>query len=59
MLGSAGARVVDGEVALGHAMDRFDQNGRLNDENLEDQVREVVQTLLNEVEGGVPARLVA
>ena len=59
VLGSAGARVVDGEVALGHAMDRFDQNGRLNDENLEDQVHEVVQTLLNEVEGGVPARLVA
>ena len=51
--------MVDGEVALGHAMDRFDQNGRLNDENLEDQVHEVVQTLLNEVEGGVPARLVA
>ena len=59
VLGSAGARVVDGEVALGHAMDRFDQNGRLNDENLEDQVREVVQTFLNEVKGGVPARLVA
>ncbi len=38
---------------------RLDQNGRLNDENLDDQVREVVQTLLNQVKGGVPARLVA
>ncbi len=54
VLGSAGARVVDGEVALGHAMDRFDENGRLNDASLEDQVREVVRTLIAEVEAAVP-----
>jgi chromate reductase, NAD(P)H dehydrogenase (quinone) len=59
VLGVAGARVVDGEVALGHAMDRFDPNGRLNDENLEDQVREVVRTLLAEVESRLPLRAVA
>jgi chromate reductase len=48
VLGASGARVVEGEVAVGHAMDRFDTNGRLNDENLEEQVREVVVALLAE-----------
>jgi chromate reductase, NAD(P)H dehydrogenase (quinone) len=56
VLAAVGARVVDGEVALGHAMDRFDENGHLNDENLEGQVREVVRTLLAEVESGLPMR---
>jgi chromate reductase len=45
VLGASGARVVEGEVAVGHAMDRFDADGRLNDENLEQQVREVVVAL--------------
>jgi len=58
-LGAAGARVVDGEVALGHAMERFDEDGRLNDENLEDQLREVVRALLAEAGSGVPIRLAA
>lgn len=40
-------------------MDRLDENGRLNDENLEDQVREVVHTLLAEAESGPPVQLVA
>jgi chromate reductase, NAD(P)H dehydrogenase (quinone) len=53
VLATAGARVVDGEVALGHAMDRFDHNGNLNDENLEGQVREVVRTLVAEVDSGL------
>jgi chromate reductase, NAD(P)H dehydrogenase (quinone) len=48
VLGAAGARVVEGEVAVGHAMERFDGGGRLNDENLEEQVREVVVALLAE-----------
>jgi chromate reductase len=59
ILAAAGARVIDGEVALGHAMDRFDENGRLNDENLEDEVREVVRTLLAEAGSGVPVGAVA
>jgi chromate reductase len=50
VLGAAGARVVEGEVAVGHAMERFDVNGRLNDENLVEQVREVVATLLAEAQ---------
>jgi chromate reductase, NAD(P)H dehydrogenase (quinone) len=31
VLAAMGARVVDREVAVGHAMDRFDSRGRLND----------------------------
>jgi chromate reductase, NAD(P)H dehydrogenase (quinone) len=50
VLGAMGARVADGEVAIGHAMDRFDADGRLNDPNLEDEVREVVRTLMAEAE---------
>jgi chromate reductase, NAD(P)H dehydrogenase (quinone) len=59
VLGAAGARVVDGEVALGHAMDRFDENGHLDNEDLEDQVRGVVHTLLAEVQSELPVQLVA
>ena len=40
-------------------MDRFDEDGRLNDESLEDELREVVRTLLSEVESGPRAQLVA
>jgi chromate reductase len=50
VLGSTGARVVEGEVALGHAQTRFDEDGRLNDPNLEEQVRAVVQTLIEEAQ---------
>jgi chromate reductase len=49
-----GARVVDGEVAVGHAMDRFDPLGRLNDPNLGEQMLEVVRQLL--VEAGATTR---
>jgi chromate reductase, NAD(P)H dehydrogenase (quinone) len=48
VLGTMGARVVDGEVAIGHADTRFDDNGRLNDANLEEQVREVVRAVVSE-----------
>src|SRR4051794_14685921 len=49
VLAAMGARVVEGEVPIGHADTRFDENGRLTDENLEEQVREVVRNLLGEV----------
>jgi chromate reductase len=48
VLGTMGARVVEGEVAVGHANTRFDEDGRLNDPNLEEQVREVVRSLISE-----------
>jgi chromate reductase len=48
VLSAAGARVVEGEVALGHAHERFDADGRLVDENIDEELREVVHTLLDE-----------
>ncbi len=48
VLGAMGARVAEGEVAVGRAMDRFDANGRLSEPNLEEEVREVVRTLVGE-----------
>jgi chromate reductase len=48
VLAATGARVVEGEVAVGHAQTRFDQEGNLTDENLLEQVGEVVRTLVAE-----------
>ncbi len=48
VLGAMGARVVEGEVAIGHVADRFDANGRLNDPNLEEELGEVVRALIAE-----------
>jgi chromate reductase len=49
-LAAAGARVVEGEVAVGHAHTRFDDGGRLNDPTIAEQVREVVGTLIAEAD---------
>jgi chromate reductase len=59
VLGAMGARVVDGEVAVGHAMERFDSRGRLIDPNLEQQVREVARQLLAEAEAPTRADIAA
>jgi chromate reductase len=45
VLAAAGARVVDGEVAFGHVPTRFDEDGRLVDEQLREQLAEVVGAL--------------
>jgi chromate reductase len=50
VLGATGARVVEGEVAVGHAHTRFGDDGRLSDPNLEEEVREVVHLLLGAVQ---------
>jgi chromate reductase len=52
-LAASGARVVEGEVPVGHAHTRFDEGGRLNDPNIAEQVREVVENLIAEAD---PAR---
>ena len=52
-LATAGARVVDAEVAVGHAPERFDADGELLDENLKEQLQEAADTLLAEL----PARV--
>jgi chromate reductase len=48
VLAAIGARVVDAEVAVGHAPTRFDEAGRLEDEGLQDQLQETVEALLAE-----------
>ena len=45
VLGAAGARVVEGDVAVGHAHERFDRNGRLEDETLRGQLGELLGEL--------------
>ncbi len=49
-LAASGARVVDGEVAVGHAHTRFDEDGRLNDPEIAEQVQSVVETLIAEAD---------
>ena len=46
VLGAIGSRVVEGEVALGHAPTRFDESGRLVDEDIREQLTEVVDELM-------------
>lgn len=48
VLGAMGARVAEGEVAVGHAVDRFDTNGPLSEPNLEGEVRQIAATLIAE-----------
>jgi Predicted flavoprotein len=47
VLAASGARVVEGDVAVGHAHERFGENGILNDENLREQLGEVVESLVD------------
>ena len=46
VLGSLGARVAEGEVALGHAHTRFDENGNLVDDDVREQLESVVDLLV-------------
>ncbi len=49
VLGAIGARVVEGEVALGHAHERFDEEGHLMDEQLTEQLVEVLEALMAKI----------
>ena len=46
VLAATGARVVEGEVAFGHAHTRFDADGNLVDDRLREQLAEVVENLV-------------
>jgi chromate reductase len=48
VLAAIGARVVDAEVALGHAHERFDDEGRLSEEDLRIQLQDTVDVLVAE-----------
>jgi len=54
VLAASGARVVEGEVAVGHAHTRFEDDGSLNDPNIAEELQAVVDGLIAEAE---PARL--
>lgn len=58
VLAAIGARVVEGEVAVGHAPSRFDERDRLTDEEIRSQLEELLATLASEVRGE-PADLAA
>ena len=49
-LAASGARVAEGEVAVGHAHTRFDEQGQLNDEEIAEQVEAVTENLIAETE---------
>ena len=47
--------MIDVEVAVGHAPQRFDEQGRLTDENLREELAEVVETLADSARSRVLA----
>lgn len=55
VLATAGARVVEADVAVGHAPTKFDEEGRLVDEELREQLAEALEVLRAEM----PAQPVA
>lgn len=56
VIGACGARVTqDGEVPVGQAQTRFDDDGRVADPQLEDQLADVLATLVREVEASQAA----
>ncbi len=46
VLAAMGARVVEAEVAVGHAPTQFDEEGRLVDEDIREQLAELLNVLL-------------
>ncbi len=54
-LGIAGARVVEGELALAKAQNRFDEHGTLTDHDTRKQLGELVDTLVHTVEAPAQA----
>ena len=49
VLAATGARVAEAEVAVGHAQTRFDEDGRLVDHDIREQLQEAVELLVEEV----------
>jgi chromate reductase len=59
VLAAAGARVVEGEVAVGHAHTRFDDAGVLEAPDIAEQVDAVVEALVAETEPALTAEVAA
>jgi chromate reductase len=49
VLAATGARVTEVELAVGHAAEKFGDDGRLADDDLRSELREALETLLAEV----------
>jgi chromate reductase len=49
-LAASGARVVEGEVAVGHAHTRFDEDGQLQEPDILEQIEAVIATLIDETD---------
>src|SRR5947207_1601097 len=59
VLAATGARVAEAEVAVGHAQTRFDEDGRLVDHDIREQLQEVVDLLVHEVLDSAERRFAA
>jgi chromate reductase len=55
VLGAMGARVTEAELAVGHAAEKFDAEGRLVDDEVRDGLREALELLLAEVSPALAA----
>ena len=49
VLGAMGARVTEAELSVGHAHEKFDESGRLTDEDVRQGLRDALETLVAEV----------
>lgn len=59
VLATIGARVVEGEVAVGQAPTRFDDQGRFVDDELREQLAEVVALLISAARNRIPEAVAA
>ena len=50
VLGATGARVIDGELPIGHAHEAFTEDGRLEDPELRERYAELLAELVSEAE---------
>jgi chromate reductase len=55
VLGAMGARVTEAELAVGHAAEKFDDAGRLVDDEVRDGLREALELLLAEASPALAA----
>lgn len=51
VLAASGARVVDGDLAVGHAHERFDADGRLRDDEIAERFADLLDRLVAEARG--------
>ena len=55
VLGAMGARVTEAELSVGHAHEKFDDDGRLVDDDVRQGLRDALETLVAEVPAAIAA----